>query len=489
MASINFTSPAGQTGAVLLFLWLMRFRTEKLLIFLLFFLTGCSPAESQSIRGSLPLHAGEEIRLEAFNGFEPYLISSGRVSAQGHFTLSYSNEHIGMGRLTIADEQFFVVVLSGEDIELRGQSLALPETIELLSGQQNLLFEQYASEHPRREQALSAWTYLSQIYQADSLFAVQPVPREAISQEMERIRQEDNDFIESLPADSYIHWYLPVRRLVSSVPVVAQFRTGEIPQTIRAFRELDHTDARLYKSGLLADVLESHVWLIENSGRSLDSVFVELNHSIDILTGQLAPEPGLFNEIMEYLFDLLEQRSLFTSSEYLALSLLENHPDLLTSRLASKLELYRAMKVGGTAPDILFNENTLFPDGVDAGSLSEIDAQYILVVFAAGWCPYCRQMKPELLEHYPAWREADVEVLLVSLDENPEDFEQFAGDLPFIRTSDYQRWNSPMVRDYQVHSIPAMVLLDQNLEIVLHPNSVGHTTAWVDWYLVKGNQF
>jgi len=475
--------PAGSSGIGHYQLWLIHHGAWKPLMLMLFLLFGCSSAESQTVSGTLPMHAGEEIRLEGFSGFETYQISSNRVSAQGHFSLPYSNDHIGMGRLISADGHSFVVVLSGEEIGLNGQSLALPETIDFLSGEQNLLFEQYASEHPRREQALSAWIYLNQIYQGDSLFALQPEPREAITRETERIRREDDAFIEALEPGSYLRWYLPVRRLVSSVPVVAQFRTDEIPQTIRGFRELDHTDPHLYKSGLLGDVIESHVWLIENSGRSLDSVFVELNHSTDILTAQLFSRPDLFNEIMEYLFELLEQRSLFTSAEHLALSLLSTHPDLLTSRLASKLELYRAMKVGNTAPDIAFTENTLLPEGAATSRLSEMDADYILVVFAAGWCPYCRQMKPELLEYYPAWQQQGVEVVLVSLDDTPEGFEQFAGGLPFISTTDYRRWESPIARDYQVHSIPAMYLLDRNRNILLHPNSVNHINAWIDWYL------
>ena len=393
-----------------------------------------------------------------------------------------------MGQLVSSDGIRFVVVLSGEDIELRGESLSHPESIEFLSGQENLHFEQFASEHSRREQALSAWIYLQRMYQNDSLFAVQHDPREAITQEIERIRKEDDAFIDELPTDTYIRWYLPVRRLVQSVPVVAQFRTEEIPQTIQAFRELDHTDERLYKSGLLGDVIESHVWLIENSGRSLDAVFNELNYSIDILTKQLASEPELFNEITEYLFNLLEERSLFTSSEHLALSLLEHHGELLTSRLASKLEIYRAMKPGNTAPDFQLSENTLYPDGVSATRLSEIESEYILLVFAAGWCSKCQEMIPELLGHYPDWYEAGVEVVLVSLDETPEDFEQFASDLPFIRTTNYKKWESLMVKDYHVHSIPSMVLLSRDLEILIHPNSIGHMNAWVDWYLVQGRR-
>lgn len=217
---------------------------------------------------------------------------------------------------------------------------------------------------------------------------------------------------------------------------------------------MGHTEEILNKTGLLEDLIESHVWLIENSGRVLDSVYVELNHSIDILIDQLTAETDLFNEIMEYLFDLLEERSLFTSSERLALNLLEHHDELLTSRLTSKLELYRAMKPGNNAPDIVFGEHTLFSDGVTATRLSEMDAQYILVVFAAGWCLYCREIKPELIEHYTAWRELGVEVVLVSLDEWPEAFNQFKEEFSFIRTTDYQRWQSQMAKDYHVHSIP-----------------------------------
>jgi hypothetical protein len=78
----------------------------------------------------------------------------------------------------------------------------------------------------------------------------------------------------------------------------------------------------LYKSGLLRETIEAHFWLIENSGRSLDSVFVEMNVSIDHMIESLVKDEKKFNEITAYLFNLLEQRSLFGASEYLALKVL-----------------------------------------------------------------------------------------------------------------------------------------------------------------------
>ncbi|MDG1275713.1 MAG: hypothetical protein P8O16_00430 [Algoriphagus sp.] len=81
------------------------------------------------------------------------------------------------------------------------------------------------------------------------------------------MKQEDLDFLSSLDAESYLSCYLSVRKLVSSVVNVAQYRTEEIPASLAAFRSLDYRDPRLYKSGLLRDVMDSYFWLLENSGK------------------------------------------------------------------------------------------------------------------------------------------------------------------------------------------------------------------------------
>ena len=46
----------------------------------------------------------------------------------------------------------------------------------------------YAKEHPKREQALSAWLYLEKMYFNDSLFKVQKKPIEAIELEKNALK-------------------------------------------------------------------------------------------------------------------------------------------------------------------------------------------------------------------------------------------------------------------------------------------------------------
>ena len=446
---------------------------------------------AQTITGNLSLLANQTINLEGFNGLKTYPISKSTIDEKGNFKLNYSKADYGVGYLMSADEKPLFVMLSGEDVEIVGDALSAPQSIKITKGQENRLFEKYATEHPRREQALSAWIYLEKIYIQDSLFALQKRPSKNIQAEKERIKKEDLTFLAKLPKDSYVSWFLPTRKLVSTVSTVAQYRPEEIPATIATFRKMDYTDQRLYKSGLFKDAIESHFWLLENSGLSLDSVFIEMQHSIDAMLVNLVNNEQKLNEVTDYLFDLLERHSLFQASEYLALKVLNETSCTLNSDLAKQLESYRAMKKGNTAPDIIFNGDNFAPgyeQNKAPNKLSEIKSNYTVVVFGASWCPKCTEELPEIAKLYQKWKAQGVEVVFVSLDENKEMFKNFASIFPFISFCDYQKWNSVAVKDYYVFGTPTMYLLNEKREILLRPNSVKQMDSWVDWYLIQGNK-
>ena len=107
--------------------------------------------------------ASKEVRLEGFDGLKTYTISNATIDAKGNFQLNYSKSDYGVGYLISADEKALFLILSGENIEIQGEALSYPETIKVVKGQENRWFEQYAKEHPKREQALSAWIYLEKV--------------------------------------------------------------------------------------------------------------------------------------------------------------------------------------------------------------------------------------------------------------------------------------------------------------------------------------
>lgn len=462
----------------------------RVILTILFFIPQFSSI-GQVITGNLSLLPNQFIHLEGFYGFKTYPIDSTHIDINGNFQLHYSKSDYGVGYLISADNKPLFMILSGENIEIQGEALSYPETIQVTKGQENQWFEQYAKEHPKREQALSAWIYLEKMYEQDSLFTIQETPRNFIISEKKRIQSEDSTFIAKLPKDSYVRWFLPVRKLVSSVSIVAQNRPEEIPSTIKAFRTMDYSDSRLYKSGLFKDAIESHFWLLENSGRSLDSVFIEMQHSIDAMMVNLVKDEKKLNEVTDYLFDLLERHSLFQPSEYLAIKVLNETSCTIDSDLANQLETYRAMKIGNVAPDILFKGDN-YASGFNQNNfpkkLSDLKNKYTVVVFGASWCPKCTEELPEVAKHYPKWKEQGVEVVFVSLDEDKTAYKEFTKDFSFLSTCDYLKWESPIAKDYYVFGTPTMYLLDEKRKIILRPNSVKQIDAWVDWFLVQGNK-
>ncbi len=375
-----------------------------------------------------------------------------------------------------------LVILSGEDVALTGEALSAVETIKITKGTENIAFETYAKDHPKREQALSAWLYLEKMYKADPLFATHKTPAQAIINEKQRINQEDAAFLAGLPKTSYVSWFLPTRKLVSSVSTVAQYRPEEIPATFAAFRNLDYTDQRLYKSGLFKDAIESHFWLLENSGKPLDSVVAEMKISIDAMMKHLVKDNKKLNEVTNYLFDLLEKHSLFQASEYLAVKVLNEESCVLETDLAKQLETYRAMKKGNTAPDMVFDKSLFAKPAQAISKLSDLQSKYTLVVFGASWCPKCKEEIPEIATFYKKWKK-NIEVVFISLDDDRKSFVNFTTSFPFPSYTDLKKWNSKIVTDYYVFATPTMFLLNDKREIVLRPSSVKQVDAWVKTFV------
>ena len=438
---------------------------------------------AQSISGNLTGIKNTTIKLEGFKGLKNYTITTSSINDKGDFTIDYSKTDYGIGFLITQDNKPFLVLLTGEEIKITGESLNNIETLKIKEGEENKYFEQYAKEHPKREQALSALVYLEKLYANDSLFINQKKIFKALQEENLRITNEDKFFLENLPKNSYVEWFIPIRKLVSSAFSIAQYHPEEIPKTIHSFRNLDYTDPRLYKSGLFKDAIDNHFWLLENSGKSLDNIFEEMKLSIDAMMVKLVTNEKIFNEVTDYLFDLLEKHSLFKASEYLALKVLNDGSCTINNDLAKQLETYRAMKKGNIAPDIVFEKSNFANSLKTINKLSELKSEYTVIIFGASWCPKCNEEIPEISNLYQKWKSKNVEVVYISLEEDKNAFTNFAGLFPFPSYTDLKKWDGKIVKDFYVFSTPTIFLLDNERKIILRPNSVKQMDAWVDWKL------
>jgi thiol-disulfide isomerase/thioredoxin len=444
--------------------------------------------DAQCITGNFPDIANRQVKLFGFNGFSANPIDSVNVSADGTFMLSFNADHYGVGYLVTDDSKAFMVILAPENVSLEGDSFASTDKVKIITGDQNRRLEQFAGDNRSREQALSAWNYLENFYNSDSLFAGHNTALTAIEQEKQRIQAEESSFFANLDPETYLSWYLPVRKLVSSLPNMVKNQTNEIPFTIKAFRNLDYADERLYKSGLLRDIIEGQFWLIENSGLSLDSVFIGMSISIDHIIESLRNDEGKFNEITDFLFKYLEKHNLNKASEYLALKVLNEESCTVDNNLSSQLESYRAMKVGNIAPDFEFKGDVFAPAYGAMQTpvkLSDINSDYTVLAFGASWCPACPNELMKIAGSYQKYKEHNIEVVFISLDEDKEIFKTFIAPFPFISFCDYQKWESPVIKSYHVFATLTLYLINTRQEIILRSNSVHQLHEWIDWNLVQ----
>jgi len=449
-------------------------------IFLLFCAIICISTNcfGQFIEGQFSGMKNMEIKLEGLNGTDTYLIAKTNTNEMGVFKFSYTSNDIGMAYLSSQGSQSYIILLGGENIAITGESFSSSATIKVIKGSQSIAFVKYNQEQIKKEQLLSAWKFLKKNYTANLELKKNIQINKTISDEIIRLNKSEQDFFNTLPDNSYVKWLLPIRKLISSLPVAMKYYPEEVKPIFEQIKKLDYSDSRLFKSGLIEDALDAPLEIMDVTISNSERATKEVNSFIDIILLQVTNDEKKYNQVVELLFKILDKHSFFDSTEYLTNKVENNSSCSRSDGVTAQLQKYKKLAVGSKLPDIEFGPNTVFPNGVSVNKLSEIKKPYILVVFAAGWCPHCTESIPKIAQLYPNLKAKGIEVVLVSLDENVEKFRQFTGSLPFVSTSDYKKWSGEDVKNFNVHATPSYFILDQNLSLVLRPRDIQQIKTW-----------
>lgn len=138
-----------------------------------------------------------------------------------------------------------------------------------------------------------------------------------------------------------------------------------------------------------------------------------------------------------------------------------------------KINILRNIQVGSVAPDFELTPEKLY--------LSQIKADYTLVVFWASWCPHCMVMLPALKDTVAAFSKKiqasgkNFMVVAVSLDTSSVQWQNFVKEnklLSFFNYSDLKGWKSEVVKKFNVFATPSMFLLDKDKKIIGKPETV-----------------
>jgi thiol-disulfide isomerase/thioredoxin len=101
--------------------------------------------------------------------------------------------------------------------------------------------------------------------------------------------------------------------------------------------------------------------------------------------------------------------------------------------------------------------------------LSSTRGKVVLLDFWAAWCPPCRRENPNLVMAYNTYKSKGFEIYQVSLDKTKEEWlkgieQDNLGR--WIHVSDLKYWNSAVVSQFNIKSIPFNMLLDKDGKVI-----------------------
>jgi thiol-disulfide isomerase/thioredoxin len=101
--------------------------------------------------------------------------------------------------------------------------------------------------------------------------------------------------------------------------------------------------------------------------------------------------------------------------------------------------------------------------------LSSTRGKVVLLDFWAAWCPPCRRENPNLVMAYNTYKSKGFEIFQVSLDKTREEWvkgieQDYLGR--WIHVSDLKYWNSSVVSQFNIKSIPYNMLLDRDGKVI-----------------------
>jgi len=427
---------------------------------------------NNTLNGSLKQHANQSISLKGFNYYESYELASTTIDSLGNFTLAYPANYKGMGIVQIQDNSSLVIVLAEPKIQIKGSHLKEPDSLQYINSPKNKQFVSYAKAYSHAKQAYQAWRFLQPKYTNQLTLKTQKKVLKTINKEIQRLEQVNANALTTIPKNSYLHWFLPQKTLVSNMPETIRNYIERLPKDIEQFRNIDFNNPNFKTSGLFKELIEGHYFLLENSGRSQDDMFVEMNISTDYLIKSLNKNESLLNTVSEALFNYFEKRSLYKAAAHLSTQMLNQDHCVLTTSLANTMQKYENLKVGNTAPDIQLDATT---------RLSDIKTP-VLLVFGASWCPSCKTEATELLTYYDAWKKkVQLEVVYISIDTDKEAFKTAYQNTPWQTYCDFKGWETQAAKDYYINATPTYFLLDKDKKILVHPRSLRQVDTWVNY--------
>lgn len=440
---------------------------RTIFLFLFIMILSFSGSSQHKLEGTIDGHPEGNVTLLEYFGDKHSFIDSTRTDANGRFSFTLKEgTPSGLYSVAIGRTPLFNIIYNQEDISLKFNlsQYSLPEFIFSI---ENLIYYDYLVNAEKYDHKSGLITDILQYYPDNDSFYI--YTRDHFFELQKAHREYTNRIIDEYPD-----------KLVSSI--IRSDRPAMIPEgfnweELRAFHqnhffdEIDFTDTILINTNILTGKCIDYLsfYSVDQSNKEIQEMF--FIQAVDTILHKAMDNGKVFDFVMQYLIEGFDMYGFDRVISHIA----ENYEPANScvnedrkSELQKRVENLRKLAVGNTAPDIIIDKK-----GGGQFKLSELENDYVVVMFWASWCPHCNSMMPEINKLYSTENFPDFEVLAISLDTNANDFASalVSHTMPWINHCELKGWESKAAVDYSIYATPTMFLLDRNRKIIARPVS------------------
>lgn len=442
----------------------------KIVIAFILFLN-LTPIFGQKVEMKIEGLRNSVAKLQFLQGENSIFIDSISSKENGRFQFQLDNkkQHIGFYRLWFDDKRWIDFVNDNEDLEISTNAANILDSLKILASGSNKLYYQFI----KLNKAFKTKTELLQLilarYPKDDVYyhqtkmRLQEIENEYILFVNETAQKEPTSFIAKYIRSAQ----LPV--IDSEIPLEKQL---DYLKT-HALDNVDFDNTSLIYSDAFTNKSIEYLTYYRNPQLPRELLEKEFMKAVDTLLNKAKVNQLIYQHITEYLIDGFKKFGFDKILDYIV----ENYVikddlclDVKTEGLIKRrIDQAKYFKIGNVVPDISV------PDinGKEV-RLSKLNAEKVLIVFYASWCPHCKELLPKLNEFSKQQKEKKLEVLAISLDSKKEDWSNFVKEncSSLLNASDLKGWDGKAENDYFIYATPTMFLVNKELKIIAKPMNI-----------------
>ncbi|MFC2097335.1 thioredoxin-like domain-containing protein [Bacteroidota bacterium] len=419
------------------------------------------------LKGQIKNLPNQSVYLLDFYGIENSLVDSTNANSAGFFSFTFDADiPVGLFRLVVGGRSWDFIY-NKENIELYSDYNFLIDSMKIIESVENKLLNEYLLFLKSIDNKINELQKLKNLYVTNDSF-------------FEEIEEEENNLETIIPRDyvnnlikdnqhTFVARFLKTEQFPAINDSIANEKRIEYI-TEHMFDNVDFTDTALINSPVYIQKVRTYFSLINNIG-DFDEVEQAYIVALNKLMSKAAVNDKVFNFILEDISNGFEQSDYelffaYLTENYLLESSCKNEEE--NKELKERLDDFKRLANGNKAPeiDIILEDSSRL-------ILSEMEANYKLIIFWAGWCGHCKIILPEIKKLYDEYKNSGFEIIAISLDNENYEWKNAIeeGNYDWINYSELSGWDCPAAIDYGITATPTLYLLDKNNTIILKPRT------------------